>query len=66
VAGQVKRMLDAIIAQRAKGDPLLIQTTKTKLTLKGLNPENFTSASPDDPADVEKAKEIAAELGAQV
>jgi hypothetical protein len=66
MAGQIKRMLDSIIDQRAKGNPILIQTTKTKLTLKGLDPDRFNSASPDDPAVVEKVKAIAAELGTHV
>jgi hypothetical protein len=66
MAGQIKRMLDSIIDQRAKGNPILMQTTKTKLTLKGLDPDKFNSASPDDPAVVEKVKAIAAELGTHV
>jgi hypothetical protein len=66
MAGQIKRMLDTIIAERARGNPILIQTTKTKLTLKGLDPDKFNSASPDDPAMVEKVKTIAAELGIHI
>ena len=66
MAGQIKRMLDAIIEQRAKGNPVLIQTTTAKLALKGLDPSRFTSSSPDDPASIEKVKAVAAELGVHV
>ena len=66
MAGQIKRMLDTIIAERARGNPILIQTTKTKLTLKGFDPDKFNTASPDDPAVMEKVKAIAAELGIRV
>lgn len=66
MAGQIKRMLDSIVEQRAKGNPVLIQTTKTKLSLKGLSPDKFDTASPDDPALIEKVKAVAAELGTRV
>jgi len=66
MAGQIKRMLDSIVEQRAKGNSVLIQTTKTKLTLKGLDPDKFNSTSPDDPAVMEKVKAVATELGTHV
>jgi hypothetical protein len=61
--GQIKRVIDAILEQRSKGNPTLLLTTKTKLTLKGLNPDRFTFASPDDEALLQKARAIAEELG---
>ncbi len=63
MAGQIKRMLDSIINQRAKGNPTVALTTKTKLILKGVNPDRFSSASDDDPAFIAKVQVIAAELG---
>lgn len=59
-------MLDAIIEQRAKGNPILIETTKARLALRGFDPKKFTNSSPDDPALVERVKEIAAQLGTRV
>jgi len=64
--GQIKQMIDSIVQQRSKGNATLVATTKTKLTLKGVNPERFTSASPDDAAVLEKLRVIAAELGVRV
>ncbi len=56
-------MLDQIIAQRSQGNPTLQSTTKTKLILKGLNPEKFTANSADDPAVLQKVAAVAAEMG---
>ncbi|BAF60403.1 hypothetical protein PTH_2222 [Pelotomaculum thermopropionicum SI] len=62
MAGKIKRMIDDILSQVAKGDPVLIKTTKTKLILKGINPEKFTSTSEDDPAVMEKLSALAREF----
>jgi len=64
--GQIKRMIDTILEQRAKGSSTLLLTTKTKLILKGLNPDQFTSASPDDETLIAKVRTIAAELGVRL
>ncbi|HOK45641.1 MAG TPA: hypothetical protein PLK67_06910 [Bryobacteraceae bacterium] len=56
-------MIDTIIAQRSKGNPTIELTTKTKMILKGINPDRYTSTSEDDPVVIGKLKKIAAELG---
>ena len=66
MAGQIKRMLDSIIERRSHGNPTVAMTTKTKLVLKGLNPDRFNGASPDDPAIMDKVRAVAAELGMSV
>ena len=66
MAGQIKIMIDSLLAQRSKGNNTLFYATKTKLTLKGLNPDRFNSSSPDDPALIAKVKSIAAELGVRL
>ncbi|HUJ95253.1 MAG TPA: hypothetical protein VLW84_08325 [Terriglobales bacterium] len=63
MAGRIKGLIDLILEQRAKGDPFLIDTTTAKLIFKGVNPERFTSTSPDDPSVEARIKAIAAELG---
>ena len=63
LAGQIKYMLDTIIDQRSKGVAAIAYGTKTKLILKGLNPDRFNAASPDDPAIVAKVRAVAQELG---
>ena len=66
VAGQIKRMIDSIVEQRAKGNPTIALTTKAKLVLKGVNPGSFNDASPDDPMLVARLKAIAADFGVQL
>ena len=40
--GKIKQMIDSIIEQGSKGDPLLVKTTETKLMLKGINTNKYT------------------------
>lgn len=61
--GQIKLMIDTIIAKRSKGNPTIQLTTKTKMILKGINPDRYTSTSEDDPVVIGKLKKVAAELG---
>ena len=62
MAGQVKAMIDRIIEQRSKGNPVLALTTQTKLILKGIDPAKYDANSPDDPQVVARLRELAAEL----
>ncbi len=66
MTGQIKAMIDRVIEARSKGNPTIVQTTKTKLAIKGINPDNYTSSSPDDPAVLARLREIAAEMGITV
>jgi hypothetical protein len=62
MAGQVKTMIDRIIQQRSQGNALLASTTQTKLILKGFDPARYDANSPDDPAVIERLRQVAAEL----
>ncbi len=62
MAGRIKQMIDSIIEQRSKGDPLLVKTTKTKLMMKGININRYTFQSEDDPIIIEKLEKLIAEL----
>jgi hypothetical protein len=66
MAGEIKRAIDEIIIQRSKGIETLKHTTKTKLMLKGLNPDNYTENTPDDPVVLQKVLQIASELGLSI
>ena len=63
MAGKIKRMLDEIVATKSGGHPTLISTTKTKLILKGLNPDKFNALSADDPDTMKKVMMTAQEMG---
>ena len=62
MAGKIKQMIDMIIAQRAKDNPMLVGVVKTKLMLKGIDPNKFTLQSDDDPAIIAKLEAVAKEL----
>lgn len=56
-------MIDRLVTERSKGNATIAQTTKTKLTIKGIHPENFSASTPDDPVVIARLKEIAKEMG---
>lgn len=62
MAGKIKQMIDAIINQRAKDNPMLERVIKTKLILKGINPNKFTPESADDPVVIAKLEKMIQEL----
>lgn len=62
MAGKIKQMIDMIIAQRAKDNPMLVGIIKTKLMLKGIDPNRFTAQSDDDAAVLLKLEIVAKEL----
>ena len=63
MAGRIKFLIDTIVAKRAKGNPIIVSTTLTKLALKGIDPSSFTSTSVDDEEIIHKLNEIAREMG---
>ena len=62
MAGQIKRMIDSIVEQRAQGNKVLEGVVKMKLILKGIDPKHYTEASPDDPAVLGKLLDLMSEL----
>ena len=63
MAGKIKRMLNEIIEKKSGGHPTLMSTTKTKLILKGFNPDRYDAQSPDDPEVIKKIMMTAKEMG---
>ena len=43
-----------------------MMTTRTKLILKGINPDKFTAASEDDPVMIQKAMAVAKDMGVRL
>ncbi|WP_206633444.1 hypothetical protein [Methanoculleus taiwanensis] len=56
-------MIETIIRERANGNPVLENTTRTKLVIKGFNPDKYTATSEDDPAKIAELKVIAKDMG---
>ncbi len=62
MAGKIRQMIDSIITQRAKDNPMLERVIKTKLILKGINPNKYTLQSEDDPVVIGKLEKMIADL----
>ena len=63
MAGRIEHMINTIIKERSKGNSTIASTTRTKLMLKGVNPDKYHSTSPDDPAVIARLQAIGAEMG---
>jgi hypothetical protein len=63
MAGQIKQLIDSIIAKRSQGNRTIALSTQTKIILKGIDPKRYDASSDDDPEVMAKIKVIAAELG---
>ncbi|MCE5286780.1 MAG: FIST C-terminal domain-containing protein [Pelosinus sp.] len=63
MAGKIKDLIDQIIAKRSNGNAAIARITKTKLVLKGINPDSYTKDSVDDQEIIAGIVQIAAELG---
>ena len=59
MAGRIRQIIDEIIKQRARNDEVLAKIIKTRLILNGVNSDNFTSESTDDPAIITKLEMLA-------
>jgi len=58
MAGKIKQLIEGIIAERSKGNEMLAKVVKTKLILKGINPAHYSDQSDDDPAIINKLKNM--------
>jgi hypothetical protein len=66
MSGKIKELIDRIIQERSKGNPGIVETTKAKLILKGINPNKFDSNSEDDRVIIEKLFIIAEQLNIKI
>lgn len=62
MAGKIKQMIDEIIEHQSKGNPAMVHFAKTKLTLRGINPDKFDAFSEDDPVIIAKLTALSNEL----
>lgn len=66
MAGKIKQVIDRIIEERAKGNDTIRHTTRTKLLLKGINPDSYSITSEDNPEIITKLQQIAIEMGVKI
>ena len=65
MSGKIKEIIDSIISERAKGNPVIAEMTKAKLILKGIYPDKYGSNDKDDSEIIEKLIEIKKQLNAE-
>jgi hypothetical protein len=63
MAGKIKLMVDTIFSQKANSNLTAKYALKTKLILKGIDPDRYTMFSVDDPAVISKLSQFGQELG---
>lgn len=66
MTGTIQKIIKQIIEQRAGTNQILINTTLTKLQLKGIDAKKYTDKSADDPQIIQKLLEIAKQLNTQI
>lgn len=66
MAGKVKQLIDTIVEKRSGGNSTIANLTKSKMVMKGINPEKYDGNSPDDPAVIEKLVALAKELNVNI
>lgn len=66
MAGQIHKLINTFLNKKANGNVVIENCIKTKLIFKGINPDKFNDASPDDPELIKKVRNAAAEFGVTV
>lgn len=66
MAGQIKRMIDEIVTQKAKGDRALEYLMEAKLALKGINTKKYDEQSDDDPVILNRLRSVAKDFGVAI
>lgn len=56
--GKIKCMIEKIISERSRGSEALAKVVRTKLILKGIQPERYTDQSEDDPKIIRKLEKM--------
>lgn len=66
MAGQAKKIIDAIIEQRSAGNSSSIPFIRAKLAMKGFDLNNYTETSKDDAYVIQGLKRAATEMGVDI
>ncbi|NMB79374.1 MAG: hypothetical protein GYA23_09825 [Methanomicrobiales archaeon] len=58
MTGKIKQMIDTLIEQESRGDPRLINITRTKLIVRGIHPDKYSPHSEDDPIIIRQLEKM--------
>lgn len=62
MSGEIKKVIDQIVTKRSKGNPTIAKITRTKLLLKGVDPDKYDESSPYSAEVMQKLCKIADEF----
>jgi hypothetical protein len=63
MAGQAKKLIDLLVSEKAKGNRDIENFIRVKLSMKGIPVNTLTESSADDPAVINKIKDVLKEFG---
>lgn len=66
MAGKIYNMIEKVISQKSKGNQIIAKSIKTKMILKGIAVDKYTPSSPDDPAVMQKIRDMAKDFGLSI
>ena len=66
MTGTARKMVDMIIAEKAQGDKAIEKSVRVKLILGGIMVDKLTESTPDDPALINKIKNVATVYGVNI
>jgi len=66
MTGTAKKMINLIIAEKAQGDKAIEKSIRVKLILGGIMVDKLTETTPDDPALINKIKNVATVYGVKI
>jgi hypothetical protein len=61
--GKTRQIIDRIISARSGGNPYIAKNVKTKLMLKGINPDSYFNDTPDDDKMLAELRAMASKMG---
>ncbi len=61
--GKARQIMDRIISVRSGGNPLIAKNIKTKLMLKGIDPDAYFDTTPDDAKTLKELSILASKMG---
>jgi hypothetical protein len=61
--GKTRQIIDRVIASRSGGNPIVAKNMKTKLILKGIDPDAYDDDTFDNPNTLAKLRQMAAAMG---
>jgi hypothetical protein len=64
--GKTRKLINQIIDERSKGNPIIARTLRIKLMLKGINPDAYLNDTLDNPKTLKQVEQLAITMGVNI